>query len=75
MNEIEADGRRWMEENPDLSFEAAERARLDRENREYYERHPPRRRRRRRPQPAAVAVTEDDIDWEVDEAQPLAAAG
>jgi hypothetical protein len=75
MNEIEADGRRWMEANPGLSFEAAERARIDRENREYYERHPPRRRRRRRPQPAAVAVTEDDIDWEVDEAQPLAAAG
>jgi hypothetical protein len=75
MNEIEADGRRWMEANPGLSFEAAEKARIDRENREYYERHPPRRRRRRRPQPAAVAVTEDDIDWEVEEAQPLAASG
>jgi hypothetical protein len=75
MNEIEADGRRWMEANPGLSFEAADQARIDRENREYYERHPPRRRRRRRPQPAAVAVTEDDIDWEVDQFQPLAAAG
>jgi hypothetical protein len=80
MDEMQEDGRRWMEANGGLSFEAAEKARRDRENREYYERHPPRRRRRRRPRPAAVAVAEDDGAFEFGELdpfepQPLAAAG
>lgn len=81
LDEIEADGLRFREANPDLSFEAVENARREREAREYRANNPPRQRRRRaRPQPAAVAVAEDDGEFEFGEidpfeGQPLAATG
>jgi hypothetical protein len=84
MDEIEAEGRLWREANPGLSFEAAEKARYEREGREYREqlrrqRRARRRRRQAAPAPAAAAVAEDDvefegIDWGADD-QPLAATG
>lgn len=85
MDEIEAEGRLWREANPGLSFEAAEKARYEREDREYRERHrqEQRRARRRRRQAAAAPAPEpvggndfefEDIDWGADD-QPLAATG
>ncbi len=82
LNDIQEDGRRWMEANPGLSFEGVEKARYAREDREYRERaRAERRRRRRRPRPAAVAVAEDDGGFDYDalehqhQHQPLAATG